>query len=175
MKRVLIFVGAGVLTTACARVPATQPLTNQPPASATVVPAGTDSIVRLRFRSPSDSVVLHRGGTTFLLSLEDLEEYFTSQPTLPELDSLHRQIRRQFAEEGWVLLGNDRMIDVIASVLLRDGCAAVRDDAGGEFLPWVRMVEERQSRMSGGAVDYRLFYAPNGRLLLRVIDAIAVS
>lgn len=137
-------------------------------------PAGQDSIVPLRQRSPEDSVILHRGGATILLSMRDVEEYFSLGPLPRDVERLRDDMRREFQQSGWVSLDDGMLPDLLAGHLLQSGRAAVRTGPINTFAGYVHFVLERNVN-GDTVVRHRLFYSPEGVLILRVFDGVTIS
>jgi hypothetical protein len=135
-----------------------------------------DSVIRLRPNPPPDSVVLHRGGATIVLSLRDVEQYFAEWRGTPPADvaRLAEQIRRQSREAGWVELGDGMLEDLMAARLMESGQASVRTARNGRFLPRIRLATETRVAASN-VIEYRVFYTPGGTLIFRVLGGVTVS
>jgi hypothetical protein len=130
-------------------------------------------LISLR-QAPADSVVLHRSGASILLSMCDVEAHYAQFPLPPDVAQLLDEMRREYREAGWVRLGEGMLPDLLASSLVQSGRAAVRMHPRRRLVPWLRTAREKQSRGTS-VITERLFYAPDGTLLLRVLDSIAVS
>jgi hypothetical protein len=141
-------------------------------------PTRTDSLqgtlIDLQRRQPADSVVLHRGGATILLSMRDVEDYFAQWPLPPDVQRFREELARQYSEEGWAELGEGFLEDMLASQLLQRGRAVVRPSGERRLLRSVRTLVEREVAGST-VVRQRSFYLPTGLLLLRVPDGVTIS
>jgi hypothetical protein len=137
-------------------------------------PGGQDSIVPLRQRPPGDSVILHRGGATILLSMRDVEEYHSLGPLPRDVERFRDEMRREFQRSGWVSLGDGMLPDLLAGRLLQSGRAAVRIGPRNSFAEYVHFVLERNVN-GDTVVRHRSFYSPEGVLILRVFDGVTIS
>lgn len=171
--RFLRTIFAGSLVAGCATQAAPRPEAN-----ATLVQAEStsrDSVLFLLQRAPVDSVVLHRGGAVILLPMREVEAYYSQWPLSSEVERFRSSISEQFEERGWVRLGEGQLEDILATRLLQRGRAAIRYPSGGRHLiPWVRTAVERQI-VSNTTIRDRVFYLPDGRLLIRVPDGTTLS
>lgn len=142
------------------------------------IPARTDcrqqhGWITLLQSPPTDSVVLHRGGGTILLSRGVVETYLARWSTEPEVQRLLAAVRATIDARGWVQLGEGTVEDMTAAYALRCGLAVVRAHHSAEYIPSLRTVLEASDPTS--AVTYRAFYLPDGSLLWRVVESVAVS
>lgn len=136
--------------------------------------ASSDTIVRLWLTFPCDSVVLRRGQATILLSMRDVSAYFNESPLPPDMASLYDEIRGDFERAGWVHLREGMLEDLLASRLIEQGHASIRLGSPSRTIPWVRLALENTVAGTTVIVD-RLFYTPDGILLLRVPYGVTVS
>jgi hypothetical protein len=166
---------ASVITLTGCKAPNPQPqMYPQPGAGWAVV--GQDSVVSLRRTAPDDSVVLRNGEVAILMSMQDVEaRWAESGGILPaDLAQFRDSLRAQFHRAGWVALDDGFLQRLLAGRLLANGQAAVRMAPRRRLTPSVRMVLQR--KVDGTTVlDDRLFYAPDGTLVLRIPYAITIS
>ncbi|HEX2081529.1 MAG TPA: hypothetical protein VHG08_27745 [Longimicrobium sp.] len=152
------------------------PVTPTPPRGRTGVLPDT-AVFTLQRRLPRDSVVLHRGGATIVLSMRGVEAYHAQQdsfrgtrPPASDVAQFREEIRREYQRAGWVRLGEGMLPDLMAARLMEQGRAAVRFGPRGRLLPWVRGILEVR-----GSAGYRVFHAPDGTPFLRVHEWTVVS
>lgn len=135
---------------------------------------GPDSVIELRRRAPPNPIIRVRTEFTILLSMPDAEAYYAQWPLSPEVARFREEIRQQHARHGRAELAESQLADMLAARLMESGRAAVRQSPGGRLLPWVRSVLERDEQ-GASVVRHRAFFAPDGRLILRVLDGVTVS
>jgi hypothetical protein len=174
-KQALVIVVGGLLVgSACGRPVHEMP--SLPAPTQGWVRTGEDSLVNLRSHPPTDSVVLHRSGVTILLSMQDVGAFFDGwRGTVPvDVARLSERVRREYQEAGSVKLGAGTVEDLILARMLETGRAFIRVDADRRVIPRIRLALESRERGSS-VIEYRMFYAPDGTLLLRVRGRTVVS
>jgi hypothetical protein len=135
-----------------------------------------DSVIMLRTEAPPDSVVVHRGNYSILLSLAGIEKALAGAPPDSDEAALLSDLRRQYREYGQVELGEGAAEDYVAADLLKVGQAVVRRRASNHLIPWVRLRIEHESIGSGATiVDYQVFTAPDESLIMRVMSGVTIS
>lgn len=157
-----------VLVSACASSQGEAPATISAPADCR--PA--EAWLSLRQSPPADSVILHRGHGTILLSGGDVEAYLARWPSEPDVQHLLASVRREIRVRGWVRLGEGAIEDMIVAYALRCGLAAVRPDQSMSYVSSVRTVLERDA--SNPILTNRAFYLPDGSLLWRTGESTVV-
>jgi hypothetical protein len=166
---------AAAITLESCKSPMPQPHIYPEPAAGWMV-AEQDSVVSLRSTPPADSVVLRHDGATILMSMQDVQARWAESGSAlpPDLAEFRDAIQVQYDQAGWVALEDGFLPRLLAGRLIAKGQAAIRIETAGRLLPSVRMVLER--KIDGTTVlDDRLFYAPDGTLVLRIPYAISVS
>lgn len=161
----LLLLGAAFAVAGCA---AAVPEVSRPsePAMRSVQVA-KDSIVPLRTTPAPDSVLLHVKDATIIVSMREVEDLVAQGGgMMPDLQEQYDAMRRQYQAAGWVQVGDGGFGRGMAVGLMKQGKASIRWNPTGEFLPSVRVVEE--SDASAGYIIYdRLFYTPDGALVLK--------
>lgn len=166
----LLWVATGILA-GCAVSSTVAPAVPQPGEGSER--SAQDSMVYLRAVPAADSVVLHRGDASIVLSMADVESYFAQWPLGSDMAQLRSQLRSEFQENGWAELGTGMLPDVVAANLITQGKATIRSPQGTAF-PWVRTAIE-QEVTGTTVVTHRLLYGPTGAVLLRVLHSVAIS
>lgn len=138
------------------------------------VRVGKDSVVSLLHYAPADSVVLHRGGGTILLSMRDVEAHFAQWALSAETVQFRDRMRQEIERQGWVQLGEGMPEDLLAAKLIERGRAAVRRREDDRLLPSVRIARE-EKEMGTTVIEHRLIFTPDGKLLLRVPYSVTLS
>jgi hypothetical protein len=165
-----LLLGAAFAAAGCAAAvpevsrPSEPPMPSVPVAQDSVA---KDSIVPLRTTPAPDSVLLQVDDATIIVSMREVEDLVAQGGVMmPSLQEQYDAMRRRYQAAGWLQVGDDGFGRGMAIGLMKQGKASIRWNPTGEFLPSVRVVEE--SDASAGYIVYdRLFYTPDGALVLK--------
>lgn len=133
-----------------------------------------DSVINLRSSAPPDSVLLYRGQASILLSMRDVEAYFSEWPLPPDMARLRDEVRNQYLATGWARLGEGMLEDLLAARLIEEGKAAIRWGSRSELLARAQLGISSEV-MGTTVVSHTSFYGPDDTLFLRVLRSIVVS
>ena len=123
--------------------------------------------------APADSVWLKRNGTTIVLSMRDVEAYFSNSRLSDGNRALRDAIRQAYRRDGTARLDESGLSDLLVAYVMLRGNAVVRGPSGEPFrCIWTRL---ESIEVDGRVITHRVFGAPPDMRFLRVLDSVTVS